>query len=736
MKKKWVKAAIALCFATVLMFSISLFASAEEEPTTSIGGHSLSLSTNMEIVYFANFQNVPDGAECGVVYSDTPTVDYSSRKLTAMNETITNNGLVYYKYKLSLAAKELSKDCYAKSYIKVGDTVYYGALDKYSVVQYAYNKRNETDPGSHMISLKQLVDDVLDYGAAAQLYLGYNTDRLANAIFYQVVTVNATLSDGTSKGMYLQGDELTITANDPADMGSTACYSFDHWENANGDNIGTDNPMMITVGSADETITAVFTEGHNVVVDPAVPATCTEDGLTEGSHCSVCGEIIVAQQVIPAHHTLSDEWDYDGTNHWKTCSECGEHQETAEHTCIGMNGKMICSVCGYEQNSTLGLIFSLNSDGESYTVTGRNKTTTNRDVVIPSQYRGKPVTAIGEDAFYDDSDYNTGITSVQIPRSVTSIERRAFSSCTRLTTITFEAGMTLTNLEYGAFRNCPKLTELDLPKGLTTIPDNLCESNSALETVHIKGGVTTIGVNAFVNCYSLKTITIPASVTSFGNAAFYETRNIETVYFGGYEEGWNSISKGTQNYSNILYATRIYGDQRLQYSYREDTDSYIVGAGTTTETDIYIPETYNGKPVTMVASVPKLAVNVYMKDNVTYIYPNAFQRCGNLISVELSNNITAIDEYTFDGCSSLPSITIPQNVNIIYNYAFRHCPALKTVYIKGPSPALASVYVNAFGGSTAVETVYYGGTESEWQAIRSWTSIGGTDVNVIYNWTN
>ena len=44
---------------------------------------------------------------------------------------------------------------------------------------------------------------------------------------------------------------------------------------------------------------------HTPVIDAAVAATCTSDGFTEGSHCSYCGEIIVAQQVIPAAHKLA-----------------------------------------------------------------------------------------------------------------------------------------------------------------------------------------------------------------------------------------------------------------------------------------------------------------------------------------------------------------------------------------------------------------------------------------------
>ena len=111
--------------------------------------------------------------------------------------------------------------------------------------------------------------------------------------------------------------------------------------------------------------------GHTVVIDKAKPATCTKTGLTEGSHCSVCGEIIKAQEIIPAtgHTEVIDKGTAPtctetGLTEGSHCSICDEiikaqeiipatgHTEVIDKgkapTCTetGLTEGSHCSVCG------------------------------------------------------------------------------------------------------------------------------------------------------------------------------------------------------------------------------------------------------------------------------------------------------------------------------------------------------------------------------------------------------
>ena len=72
---------------------------------------------------------------------------------------------------------------------------------------------------------------------------------------------------------------------------------------------------------------ALGSSGHSLVKDAAVAATCTTDGLTEGSHCSVCNAVIVAQKVVAA---IGHSYDDGVVTKESTCMEAG----VLTYTCL------------------------------------------------------------------------------------------------------------------------------------------------------------------------------------------------------------------------------------------------------------------------------------------------------------------------------------------------------------------------------------------------------------------
>lgn len=99
-------------------------------------------------------------------------------------------------------------------------------------------------------------------------------------------------------------DTLTIAKAAASDNGRAfACMIY---------NVDLKSPTMYITNEAKLTVAA---HEHTKVIDtPAVAATCTKDGCTEGSHCSECGDVLSKSEVIPATgHKLV----------YKVCSVCG-----------------------------------------------------------------------------------------------------------------------------------------------------------------------------------------------------------------------------------------------------------------------------------------------------------------------------------------------------------------------------------------------------------------------------
>jgi hypothetical protein len=234
-----------------------------------------------------------------------------------------------------------------------------------------------------------------------------------------------------------------------------------------------------------------------------------------------------------------------------------------------------------DSTASEGLLFVPGRDGNSYVVAGIGNCT-DRDIVIPSEYNGKPVVGIINQAFYECYDLN----SVIIPNSVTKIEDSAFAYCGNLTSITFSESVTsigqwallgsglekitvakgnpvyhsdgnclietksktliagcktsviptdgsVTNIGTSAFADCAGLDSISIPDAVTVIGDRAFMNCHDLSIISIPDSVSAVTERMLFGCSSLKYVYLPSSITSVAWGAFDYCENLWNVYYDG-----------------------------------------------------------------------------------------------------------------------------------------------------------------------------------------------------------
>ena len=311
---------------------------------------------------------------------------------------------------------------------------------------------------------------------------------------------------------------------------------------------------------------------HNIIIDIAVSATCDKTGLTEGSHCSVCKEILVNQEIIQK------------TKHNYTSTECTICHIISPSYIVSnatSSGKYSSNAYWYLYDNNLVITGSGNMTNYSMYSSYPWWCYSLKRVIIANG-----ITSIADDAF----SYQRDLVSVEILGSITKIGNSAFDTCTSLETITLPS--TVTSLGYWAFDGCTKLSNIvfdgklttcltgaldgtayyndlnnwdngllyfaniliavkdDLfgdvyinKSGVTNIPPMLFEYNTKIENVYIHEGITSIGYCAFQGCTSLKTITIPKSLTTLSDGLFEDCTSLRTIYYAGTKAEWEAIYK-------------------------------------------------------------------------------------------------------------------------------------------------------------------------------------------------
>lgn len=295
-------------------------------------------------------------------------------------------------------------------------------------------------------------------------------------------------------------------------------------------------------------------------------------------------------------------------------------------------------------------------------------------VLIPNT-----VTSIGPGAFY-----GTGLTSVNIPSSVTSIEARAFSD-TSLTSVVIPNSVT--SIGEDAF---PALETLTIGSGIKEINQRILNPIDNLTNLTLSEGLEKIGSAVFMNASNLESVVIPNTVTSIGGVAFYGTK-----------------------LTSVIIPDSVTSLEAMTFP--DTVETLVVGSGIK-KIESPITASYKLTSLTLSEGLEEV-FGAFSSTNISsLIIPSSVKKIGgftwssNLTSIDLPEGLEEILSNAFSG-TPFTRIVIPEDVTTLGDYVFADNESLSEVYFKGNAPS--SVGLSPFGISEYSEvtppvvTVYY-----------------------------
>jgi len=222
------------------------------------------------------------------------------------------------------------------------------------------------------------------------------------------------------------------------------------------------------------------------------------------------------------------------------------------------------------------------------------------------------VTSIGEYAFNQDR-YQTNITAINLPPTVTTIKYRAFSGC---------------------YLNKP----LILPEGLESIGEEAFRTFGGQRSLTIPSSVKEIGQAAFTNCY-LDSVTIACPITAIPDYMFNGSPSLDVVVLPSTVEVIGDVAFGSCNY---LHSINLPDNLKT------------IGKGA-----------FSG--------CRRRLKSIVIPESVTMIKDGAFTSCESLVSITIPEGITEVRKRTFSGCWALKTVSLPSTLKTIGQGAFKDC---------------------------------------------------------------
>lgn len=319
------------------------------------------------------------------------------------------------------------------------------------------------------------------------------------------------------------------------------------------------------------------------------------------------------------------------------------------------------------------------------------------------------------------------IDTIVLPSSITILPMKAFFE-SKVKHIEIKGDIKV--IEPRTFSHCVKLESIVLPNGLVKIKDHAFYHCESLTTINLSDTIESIDDFAFAYCYKLESFYIPASLKNLGYGALDEQDSLLKFEV-------SSENKSFKSYNSCLYSFDLKTLIRVPQTLADiefSNEIVTIGSGAFYKcqefTSLTLPET-----ITSIESFAFYFMNrIYqlnIPDSVVTIEEGAFENMEELIYIHLPNQLTVIEKSLFENCPLLQEVNIPYGVTEIKDNVFYNCINLPVLTL---SKNVKSFGKDTFAACNMLDTIYYEGSQSDWNKIANRDISGLTsETEVIFN---
>ena len=345
----------------------------------------------------------------------------------------------------------------------------------------------------------------------------------------------------------------------------------------------------------------------------------------------------------------------------------------------------------------------------------------------------------------------TGLTSIKIPSSITSIDDRTFEGCIGLTSI--KIPNSVTRIEDYAFYGCTGLTSIEIPNSVAFIERYVFSGCTGLTSIEIPWSVTSIEDYAFSGCTGLTSIEIPSSVTSIGENAFGNCDGLADIHWtpNAATEAASPLAPSTcvlylfkndgENAEKVEQLATLFDGQFKAIYVIEGTLELTAYFSDEPDDDYYYCTYYDhdfslmitdGEAQAFSATYDNSSLTLHtVKDELVYAdYPVIFRSTEPHVSLYIVSNVSGTNTADNDLQGTVEEMTVKRsdNIYVLYNGGFHltegTIPAHKAYLDLADEMSVPERLSFAEDGATSINDT----NDADDDADGTWYSVNGQRV--------